>query len=129
MSPIDRTTEELATEVESAARLLARAMRDSHGPVSVLAGALERMATAVARCARAGDPAQAEEPAVRDQSAALEALGREIALCIESLQFHDRLIQRLERVRGCLTGITGEHRAMEAPSAGGSPEGSVELFE
>jgi len=129
MSGMDRTNKERAAEVESAARLLARAMRDSHGPVSVLAGALERMATAVARCARAGDPAQVQERAFRDQSAALEALGREIALCIESLQFHDRLIQRLERVRGCLTGITGEHRAVETPSGSGAPEGSVELFE
>jgi hypothetical protein len=131
MSGVARTAEERAVEVEAAARLLARAMRDSHGPVNVLAGALERMALALAQCARARERERTDggDPALRDQSAALEALERDIGLCIESLQFHDRLIQRLERVRGCLTGAAAEQRASESTSSAGSPEGSIELFE
>jgi hypothetical protein len=130
MSGVARTAEERAAEVETAARLLACAMRDSHGPVNVLAGALERMAAALAQCARTLERERAGgDPALRDQSAALAALERDIGLCIESLQFHDRLIQRLERVRGCLTGVTAEQRASESSSSAGSPEGSIELFE
>jgi hypothetical protein len=131
MSDVARTTEERADAVEAAARLLARAMRDSHGPVSVLAGALERMAVALGQCARAleRERAESQDPALRERSAAVEALERDIGLCVESLQFHDRLIQRLERVRGCLTGVSGEHRAIESSCGSGSPEGSVELFE
>jgi hypothetical protein len=131
MSGVARTTEERGAALEAAARLLARAMRDSHGPVSVLASALERMAVALAQCGQALERGYTEgdEPALRDPSAALEALERDIRLCIESLQFHDRLIQRLERVRGCLTGITGEHRMSESSCGTGSPEGSIELFE
>jgi len=131
MSDAARTTEERAAAVEDAAQLLARAMRDSHAPVSVLAGALERMAAALGQCARAlaRERAHGEDPAVKARSAAVEALERDIGLCIESLQFHDRLIQRLEHVRDCLTEPTGEHRPSESPRGTGSPEGSVELFE
>jgi hypothetical protein len=131
MSDVARTTEERAVALEAAARLLARAMRDSHGPVNVLAGALERMAVALTQCARAleRERTAGDDPALREQAAALEALERDIGLCIESLQFHDRLIQRLERVRGCLTGNTGEHRSSDSACGAGSSEGSVELFE
>lgn len=131
MNRVARTAEERATALEAAARLLARAMRDSHGPVNVLAGALERMAVALAQCSRAleRERSRGDDAALDEQSAALEALERDIGLCIESLQFHDRLIQRLERVRGCLTGYSGERRSSESGCGAGSPEGSIELFE
>jgi hypothetical protein len=142
MTPAARAAEERAAALEAAARLLALAMRDSHAPVGTLASALDRMAAALAQCARALEQqrALADEqsdrepaPALGEFAATLRALERDIALCIESLQFHDRLMQRLERVSGCLTG--GERaidsRASESPSGSGagSAEGSVELFE
>ena len=117
-------------------------MRDSHAPVDALAGALERMAAALAQCARTVEQQRALDdersdreppPPLREFAAALRALQRDIALCIESLQYHDRLMQRLERVSGCLT---GEERILDHPGSEGapgssasSPEGSVELFE
>jgi hypothetical protein len=142
MTSAARAAEERAAALEAAARLLALAMRDSHGPVDALASALERMAAALTQCARALERQRALDgehrhreppPPLSDFAAALHGLERDIALCIESLQFHDRLMQRLEKVSGCLT---GEHRSLdsrggETPSSpvAGSTEGSIELFE
>ncbi len=142
MTPAARAAEERAAALEAAARLLALAMRDSHGPVGTLACALERMAAALTQCARAVERQRALDdergdreppPPLTDFEATLGALQRDIALCIESLQYHDRLMQRLERVSGCLTGEqrTLDYRAGESPCGSGtsSAEGSVELFE
>lgn len=114
-------------------------MRESHGPVEALGGALERMAAALAKCARALDrqraleaneSAQVQEAALREFAAAREPLERDIALCIESLQFHDRLMQRLERVSRFLANHSGEHRASADRRCGAvAAEGSIELFE
>ena len=118
MSPPAPAAEDHAAILEDAAQLLALAMHESHGPVDALAGALARMAAAVGQCARALERGRAGAPsapavgsrrplresALRDLAAAHQCLEREIALCIESLQFHDRLIQRLERVSRSLGG-------------------------
>ncbi|MGH8227940.1 MAG: hypothetical protein ACREU3_08580 [Steroidobacteraceae bacterium] len=134
-----------AAAIEAAAALLTIAMHESHAPVNGMGSALERMAQTLARCARAlgreraldaqrragADAGGGSEPP-DSPLAALEAcqaaLERDIALCIESLQFHDRLIQRLAQVANHLAGVTdGEHPACELRRVNLS-EGSIELF-
>lgn len=115
-------------------------MRESHGPVDRMAAALERMMRALARHARAlerlrserGPEANAGAPlaataSLRELEECREALEREIAICIESLQFHDRLMQQLAQVRTGLAALSGRpHAPPEAHPPEGS--GSVELF-
>ncbi len=128
--------EERAAALAAAADLLALAMQESQGPVGVLGGALERMAAALAQCARAIERQRALEPSsaapaarvLADLEACREALEREIALCIESLQFHDRLMQRLARVGRHLAGLADGPRAGADPRRVNSSEGSIELF-
>jgi hypothetical protein len=130
---------ETAATLEAAADLLALAMSESHGPIDTLGRAFERMARALAECSRAierhrelesprnGEPAA---PRLAQLEACQAVLEREISLCIESLQFHDRLMQRLSRVGECLAGLTAP-----APADAGRElrrvnlsEGSIELF-
>ncbi len=132
--------EERAATLEAAADLLTLAMRESHGPVSVLGSALERMAAALSHYSRSIERRRALEPrppggagghadaALGDLEACREALEREIAVCIESLQFHDRLMQRLTRVGHCLTGLTDGSRGSADPRRVNLSEGSIELF-
>ncbi len=129
--------QERAAALEAAADLLALAMHESHGPVDVLGGALERMATALSLCARAIErqralerrsPGGHAETPLSELEACREALEREVAVCIESLQFHDRLMQRLARVGDHLAGLTDESRAGADPRRVNLSEGSIELF-
>lgn len=83
-----RTRAEPATPVEAAAALIELSLHESNGPVEDLSRALGR----IARLVEAGGNA----PAERAQ------LSRELAICIESLQFHDRLTQQLTQVRNLL---------------------------
>jgi len=83
-----RTRAEPATPVEAAAALIELALHESNGPVEDLSGALARMAQVVQAGSSEGLP--------RGQ------LARDVAVCIESLQFHDRLTQQLTQVRNLL---------------------------
>ena len=83
-----RTRAEPATPVEAAAALIELSLHESNGPVEDLSRALGRMA----RLVEAGG----NGPPKREQ------LSRELAICIESLQFHDRLTQQLTQVRNLL---------------------------
>lgn len=74
-----------ARPAETAAALIALAMSESQRPVAALGQALARIAAAVA----AGEPPRAAD----------------IAACIESLQFHDRMIQQLTHVRDLLANV------------------------
>jgi hypothetical protein len=76
-----RNREEPATPVEAAAALIELCLHESNGPVEDLSSALARMA-------------QLAEPS--------SPLARELAICVESLQFHDRLTQQLTQVRNLL---------------------------
>ncbi len=76
---------EMAVSMEAAAVLLSLAMRDTESPVASLCDALSRIS-------RAAGP----------------ALARDVAVCIESLQFHDRLIQQLAAVRGLLASVVSD---------------------
>ena len=82
-----RTRAEPATPVEAAAALIELSLHESNGPVEDLSRALGR----IARLIEADDA-----PPHRQQ------LSRELAICIESLQFHDRLTQQLTQVRNLL---------------------------
>ena len=75
--------------LEAAASLLALAMQESQRPVDELGGALARMTHALAR--------SPEEHG---------GLARELAVCVEGLQFHDRLMQQLAHVRNCLAELS-----------------------
>jgi hypothetical protein len=90
-----RTREEPATPVEAAAALIELSLHESNGPVEDLSGALARLALLTT-------PKPGEvDPELRQQVA------REVAVCIESLQFHDRLAQQLTQVRNLLATLAG----------------------
>lgn len=102
-----RTRSEPASPVEAAAALIELCLHESNGPVEDMSGALTRMAQLV----------QSDKPLERTQ------LARDVAVCIESLQFHDRLTQQLTQVRDLLatlafsnvpTGVAG--RPLEGDS-------------
>jgi hypothetical protein len=83
-----RTRAEPATPVEAAAALIALALHESNGPVEDLSRALARMAEIV----QTGP----------SEGLARQQLTEKIAICIESLQFHDRLTQQLTQIRNLL---------------------------
>lgn len=113
-----QTSPVVATDV--AADLLGTAMRDTEVPVMDMAGALARISSALSQSGRGAAPmglcGHGCSDLIRD----------DIALCIQSLQFHDRLIQQLAAVRRLMG---SEPMPGELSSAGFMPsEGSVELF-
>ena len=101
-------SEDRSAAVEAAVALLAQAMHESHAPVEVMGGALERMTRTLQQHERTPERARTlagRRAGGRELAADAQSLGREIALCIESLQFHDRLMQQLAQVRECLAGL------------------------
>jgi hypothetical protein len=86
------TREEPATPVEAAAALIELSLHESNGPVEDLSSALARMMQLVRT-----PPGGTAEPAPERTQ-----LQRELAICVESLQFHDRLTQQLTQVRNLL---------------------------
>jgi hypothetical protein len=95
-----RTRAEPATPVEAAAALIALALHESNGPVEDLSNALGRLAQMVQVGSSEGLPRQ--------------QLAREVAICIESLQFHDRLTQQLTQVRNLLATLAASELARNA---------------
>jgi hypothetical protein len=91
-----------AAALEATAALLALAMQESHGAVQVLSAALERMHQALAHGAGPQLPARLEQ---------------ELTVCVESLQFHDRLMQQLTQVRNCLAGLAESEPGGAKPGA------------
>ena len=77
--------------IERATALLILSMRQSDSPISELGGALARMA-------RSLNDAGTDPQELRD------AMARDIWVCIQSLQFHDRLMQQLTQARDLLNG-------------------------
>jgi hypothetical protein len=90
-----RTRAEPATPIEAAAALIELSLHESNGPVEALSGALTRMAQLVHD--QPGDITGAA-----DMQNHRARLAREVAICIENLQFHDRLTQQLTQVRNLL---------------------------
>jgi hypothetical protein len=102
-----------AATLEVAASLLALAMLESHPPVDALGAALERMAYALSKCTKALERARSAKAAAAstdrlaaDVADCHETLERELAACVEGLQFHDRLMQQLAHVRNCLAALS-----------------------
>jgi hypothetical protein len=89
--------------VQAAAVLLSLAIRDTDTPVRDLGQALSRLVTKSALQRAAGKPD--------------EQMERDLAVCVQSLQFHDRLIQQLAAVRNLLTSL-GTHGPLEVEGFG-----------
>jgi hypothetical protein len=81
--------------VEAAAALIELCLHESNGPVEDLSGALGRMAQLV-------QSPPSESTGEADLQARHAQLARDVAVCVESLQFHDRLTQQLTQVRNLL---------------------------
>ena len=79
---------ELARAATTAAALLDLAIHESLAPVETLGRALSYIAAA---------------------SGPAAGLCTELAVCIESLQFHDRMVQQLTQVRDLLAGAAAAH--------------------
>ena len=88
-----RSRAEPPSPVEAAAALIELALQESNGPVEDLGDSLTRLALLVSP--KPGDGATGD-------SKLREQVAREVAVCIESLQFHDRLTQQLTQVRNLL---------------------------
>jgi hypothetical protein len=94
MTTID--TSETATALEAAALLVSLAINGTHRPVEELGNALERLS----RAATTSNSQERDSIATREGQSA-----GDVAICLESLQFHDRLMQQLSFVRDLLTAI------------------------
>ncbi|MDB6106770.1 MAG: hypothetical protein JWO52_6769 [Gammaproteobacteria bacterium] len=108
--------------------LLVHGLQQSDMPVSRLSGALARMAETLTDI---GTPlfGQVNTLPAADVRVLRDSFARELAVCIESLQFHDRLMQQLTQARDLLTGLGAKLGAVPAlPANDGSIEGSIELF-
>ena len=96
---------ELDVSVQAAAVLLSLAMRDTESPVSDLGQALSRMVhTVTALRSHVSDPIR-DKTLNGSSDEHRRKLESELFLCIQSLQFHDRLIQQLAAVRNLLTSL------------------------
>jgi hypothetical protein len=89
-----RRRAEPAPPAQAAAALIELALHESNAPVDALSGALTRMTQLLH-----GDWDAGDDQHHRDR------LAREIAVCVENLQFHDRLTQQLTQVRNLLASL------------------------
>ena len=114
--------------MERATLLLVHGLEQSDIPIARLSGALARMAQTLTD---SGTPlfGQAVPRPGADVQAFRDAFAHDLAVCIESLQFHDRLMQQLTQARDLLTGLRVKLAPVPAlPANEGSIEGSIELF-
>ena len=88
-----RAQADLSSAIEAAAALIALAMHESQTPVNDLSASIGRIAESV------GSP---------DKQMDRAALTREMSVCVEALQFHDRLVQQLTQVRNLLASIAAD---------------------
>jgi hypothetical protein len=108
-----RNRAEPASPVEAAAALIELALHESNGPVEDLGDALTRLALLVQP--KPGDSAGGDPQL-------LAQVARDVSVCIESLQFHDRLTQQLTQVRNLLATLA--YSGVPADSTGRPLEGS-----
>jgi len=116
--------------VERAATLLVHSMQAADVPIAQLSDALARMAQTLSDIGTPLFGQAVAEPAA-DVRMVLDAFKRDIAVCIESLQFHDRLMQQLTQARDVLTELAPDKllaRVSKVPANDGSLDGSIELF-
>jgi hypothetical protein len=93
---------ELDVSVQAAAVLLSLAMRDTESPVSDLGQSLSRMVSTVTKLRSQVKAGKTGACCAEGEQSQLES---ELSVCIQSLQFHDRLIQQLAAVRNLLTSL------------------------
>src|SRR5579862_4872388 len=110
--------------MERAALLLVHGLQQSDLPISRLSASLARMAQALTDI---GTPlfGQAGAPPTADQQVFRDVFARELAVCIESLQFHDRLMQQLTQARDLLT-ASGTQPLLATITALPANEGGIE---
>jgi len=116
--------------IERATVLLVHGLQQSDIPISQLSGALARMSQTLTDIGTPLVGAAAADPG-EDLQALRNAFARDIAVCIESLQFHDRLMQQLSQARDLLTAVAAQEllAAVPGPPANeGSITGTIELF-
>ena len=117
--------------LEAAAALLSLAMAESQAPVARLGAALVHMIQALAQHGRSGANGL---PDAASYGAFMAVIERELAVCVEELQFHDRLMQQLTQVRDCVAALRDpsaefpDGQWLKRRSRTVSGEGSVELF-
>jgi len=107
------TPPDLEVSVQAAAVLLSLAMRDTEIPVQDLGQSLSRMVSTVTSLR----DRVAERRANGDVKMEPMQLEGELSVCIQSLQFHDRLIQQLAAVRNLLTSL-GPHGQLDVSGFG-----------
>ena len=105
-------------------------MQAADTPIAQLSEALARMAQTLSNI---GAPlfGQADPESTADARVVRDAFKRDIAVCIESLQFHDRLMQQLTQARDILSTLAANKllaRVPNVPANDAGPEGSIELF-
>jgi len=105
-----RAEADLNSAIEAAAALIALAMHESLTPVGELSSSLARVAGILGSSSSELDRA---------------TLTRELSICVESLQFHDRLMQQLTQVRNLLASIAAD----TLPIAAVDPESWLVLVE
>lgn len=104
-------------------------MQESEGPIGELSRALGRMAQTLNDIGAPLFGADDDTRATVDSKAIRAAFAKDIAICIQSLQFHDRLTQQLTQARDALTGVSVSQNAMpDLPANEDGVEGSIELF-
>ena len=110
--------------MEAAAALIELSVHESNGPVEDLSGALTRMAQLV-QSPPGNSVGTADKPLDRAQ------LARDVAICIESLQFHDRLTQQLTQIRNLLATLAFSDvpADLAGPSVEGDPHQWLVLLE
>jgi hypothetical protein len=112
---LSRERSEPASPVEAAAALIELAIHESQTPVDDLSGAVERLAQ--------------ELSSPDDSQRRRDVFAREIAVCIESLQFHDRLVQQLTQVRNLLATIAAKGVRIDDSGKPGDPQSWQVLLE
>jgi hypothetical protein len=102
---------ETATAVEAAVLLVALAIHDTTQPMERLCDAVERMRQTLP----ADAPSRTVAISARDVREL--QLARNLAICVESLQFHDRLLQQLAFVRDLLAAAL-KHQPLDVATYG-----------
>jgi hypothetical protein len=115
--------------MERATSLLVHGLQESDIPIERLSGALTRMAQTLTEIGTPLFGQGAAQSAAADLQVVRDVFARELAVCIESLQFHDRLMQQLTQARDLLTGLQVELAPVPTlPANESGIEGSIELF-
>jgi len=107
-------SEELETSVEAAAVFLSLVMLDTERPVADLGTALGRISRLLAdyRSESRAQGGLKQGLSAQDAERARTLIENDVAICIQSLQYHDRLIQQLAALRNLLAELA-HHEPVE----------------